>query len=59
MVIDGKNYIEQPETELPFGNVCCYCAFYGTACYGRDDFDCHADSRADGVGVVFVLKERL
>ena len=46
--------MEKAETELPFGNVCRYCAFYGTACYNRDDFTCHADAR-DGVGVVFLV----
>lgn len=53
--IDGVNYIELPETDLPFGNVCRYCAFYGTPCYNRDDFNCHSDSRPNGIGVVFVL----
>jgi len=54
IIIDGIKYMEKAETELPFGNVCRYCAFYGTACYNRDDFTCHADAR-DGVGVVFLV----
>uniref|UniRef100_A0A6H2A329 Uncharacterized protein n=1 Tax=viral metagenome TaxID=1070528 RepID=A0A6H2A329_9ZZZZ len=53
IIIDEKEYIEIPETEFPFGNVCRKCAFYGTACYDRDDYTCHSDSRADGIGVVF------
>ena len=52
--IDGLEYIEQPENELPFGNVCRHCDFYRTSCYNRDDFDCHSDSRPDGIGVIFV-----
>ena len=54
ITIDGIEYIEIPETNFPFGNVCKHCAFYGTACYDRDDFTCHADAR-DGVGVVFLV----
>jgi len=53
ITIDGIEYIEHPETRFPFGNICKHCAFYGTACYDRDDFNCHADSRLDGIGVVF------
>ena len=53
LVIDGKEYIEIPETEFPFGNVCHECAFYGTPCYNRNDFTCHSDARIDGIGVVF------
>ena len=53
IIIDGIKYMEKAETELPFGNVCRYCAFYGTACYDRNDFNCHSDSRIDGIGVVF------
>lgn len=53
--IDGIDYIEIPDTELPCGNACRQCAFYGTACYDRDDFTCHADARPDGVDVVYRL----
>jgi len=53
--IDGIDYIEHPESELPFCNVCKRCAFYGTACYDREDFTCHSDERPDGIGVIFVL----
>lgn len=56
--IDGVDYIEMPDTNLPFGNVCHHCAFYGTPCYNRDDFNCHSDSRPDGMGVVFVLANK-
>ena len=54
ITIDGEQYIEKSDTELPFTNVCIFCAFKGTACYDRDDFSCHADSRPDGKGVVFI-----
>ena len=59
MLIDGKEYIEKPANDFPFGNVCRHCAFYNTdtKCYDIDELDCHADSRPDGIGVVFVLKE--
>ena len=57
ITIDGKVYIVKPANDFPFGNVCRQCAFYLTDCYDRDDFNCHADSRPDGVGVVFVLKD--
>ena len=53
IIIDGEAYQEIPETGLPFTNMCNFCAFKGTSCYNRDDFDCHADSREDGRGVVF------
>ena len=56
MEIDGIDYIEQPETELPFGNVCRFCAFYGTSCYDRLVYICHADARPDGIGVIFLDK---
>jgi len=55
VVIDGKKYIEKPDVDLPFGNVCRHCALSKTAgipCYDRHDFSCHADSRPDGQGVV-------
>jgi len=55
ITIDGIDYIEQSESELPFGNACKHCAFYGKACYDREDFTCHSDERPDGIGVVFVL----
>jgi len=55
IVIDGIEYIEQSVTDLPFGNVCRHCAFYGKSCYNRDDFTCHSDSRPNGMGVVFVM----
>ncbi len=63
ITIDGKNYTEKPISELKFGNYCRFCAvsgfagFGGTPCCNRDDFDCHADSREDGVDVVFILVE--
>lgn len=57
ITIDGNEYIEQPDTDLPFGNVCKLCAFYGTSCYDRDDFNCHADSRSNGIGVIFILSQ--
>jgi len=56
VTIDGLDYIEVPEESLPFGNACKLCAFYGTSCYERDDFSCHADSRPDGIGVIFRRK---
>lgn len=59
ITIDGIDYIEKPDTELPFGNVCKLCAFYGIACYNRVDFNCHADSRPDGVGVVFIKRKEV
>ena len=58
ITVDGIDYIEQPDSDLPFGNVCKQCAFYGTPCYNRDDFNCHADTRPDGVGVVFVVAKK-
>ena len=57
ITIDGEIYSVKPDTELPFGNVCRQCAFYMTDCYNRDNFNCHADSRPDGIGVIFVLKK--
>ncbi len=58
IIIDGKKYIEKPTTDLPFTNMCRFCAFYGTACYNRDDFSCHSDERADGIEVVFVREDK-
>lgn len=57
VTIDGIDYIEIPEIELSYGNVCKHCAFYGKACYNRGDFNCHSDSRLDGVGIIFIEKE--
>lgn len=54
VTIDGKEYYEQPITHLPFGNICRSCAFYGTDCYDRDDFNCFAENRPDGVDVFFI-----
>ena len=54
ITIDGKNYIEKNTDDLPYGNVCRYCAFYKTSCYNRKDFSCHSDSRQDRQDVIFV-----
>ena len=54
ITIDGKTYAEKSTDDLPHGNFCRKCAFYGTSCYNRDDFSCHADSRLDGKEIVFV-----
>jgi len=51
--IDGKKYLEVPVEKFAFGNACNYCAFKGTDCYNRNDFDCHGDSRTDGRSIVF------
>jgi len=59
MKIDGVEYIEIPETEFAFGNVCLECAFYGTGCYNRRDFSCHSDERPDGIGVIFKEGEQM
>jgi hypothetical protein len=53
--IDGRDYAEIDCATLPFTNACNFCAFRGTACYSRRDFDCHSDSRPDGRDVVFQL----
>ena len=53
MVLDGVEVEIVPCDELPVTNMCNYCVLKGTACYSRSDVDCHADSRPDGVGVVF------
>ena len=58
VTIDGIEYIEIADTELPFGNVCRSCAFYNTNCYDRNDFTCHPDARPDGIGVFFVLAKQ-
>lgn len=54
MEADGKKYKAIETSELPFTNMCTYCAFQGTSCYNRDDFSCHSDERPDGKDVVFV-----
>ena len=58
ITIDGIDYIERPDVELPFTNVCRFCAFDRTSCYDRKDFNCHSDSRPDGIGVVFMLANK-
>ena len=57
MTINGKEYIEKPTSDIPQGNMCNQCAFNRTDCYDNDDFDCHGDSRPDGIDVIFILKE--
>ena len=59
VMIDGARYFERPDSELPFGNVCRKCAFYKTPCYDNEDFNCHADSRSNGIGVFYVLAEKV
>ncbi len=54
ITVDGKQYYEQPITHKPLSNICRCCAFHGTECYNRADFDCHGDSRSDGMDVFFV-----
>ena len=57
--LDGCLYEAVPSELFPFGNACRHCAFYGTACYNRrKEFSCHADSRPDGIDVVFVLSRK-
>jgi len=57
-IIDGIEYIEIPDTELPIGNVCLECAFYGTDCYNRNDFTCHSDARPDGIGIIYKVADQ-
>jgi hypothetical protein len=52
-VLDGVLVEEVPCDQLPFTNMCNYCILKGTACYSRKDVTCHADSRPDGVDIVF------
>ncbi len=51
--LDGHRVEIVPVGDLPVTNMCNYCVLKGTACYSRKDVTCHADSRPDGVGVVF------
>jgi hypothetical protein len=52
-LLDGVQVDAVPTAGLPLTNMCNYCSLKGTACYDRDDVSCHADSRQDGVEVVF------
>ena len=52
-ILDGVLVEEVPCDQLPVTNMCNYCLLKGTACHSRRDVTCHADSRPDGIGVVF------
>ena len=54
VTINGSAYYEFETDKLPTGDMCTYCDFYGTDCFDRRDFSCHADSRDDGRDVVFI-----
>jgi len=56
--LDGALVETVPCSNLPMRNMCSYCVLRGTACYERRDVSCHADSRPDGVDVVFRAVER-